>query len=56
MAKIIENTTIRRTIKLNVDDIINIIKQYQTVTKGCNDTQIVRDILKNSSFYIPEEI
>lgn len=56
MAKIIENISKRRTIKLSADDIINIIQQYQTITRGYKDASIVRDILKNSNFYLPEEI
>lgn len=56
MAKIIENYSKRRTIKLSVDDIISIIQQYQTVTRGYKDAPVVRDILKNSNFYLPEDI
>ncbi len=56
MARIIENSQKRRTIKLSVDDIISIIQQYQTVTHGQKNATIVRDILKNSDFYLPEEV
>jgi len=57
MARIIEKEgTARRIIKLSADDIVNIIQQYQTVTKGYTNTYIVRDLLKNCPFYVPEEI
>ena len=56
MAKIIENYSKRRTIKLSTNDIITIIQQYQTVTHGHTESTIVRDILENSNFYIPEDI
>lgn len=57
MAIIIENKYIkRRTIKLNVEDVISIVKQYQTVTRGYSEAPIVRDLVSNSSFYIPEDI
>ncbi len=56
MAKIIENSTLRRTIKLNADDVLAIIKQYQTVTHGITNSMIVRDLLENSAFYLPEDI
>ena len=56
MAKIIENFSKRRTIKLSTDDIISIIQQYQIITKGKKDATIVRDILKNSNFYLPEDV
>lgn len=57
MARIIENNSSkRRTIKLSTDDIISIIQQYQTVTRGHTEAPVVRDIIKNSCFYVPEDI
>jgi len=55
MAKIIEISKKRRMIKLSSDDIIQVIKHYQMVTKGFKDFQIVRLLLNDSEFYIPEE-
>ena len=52
MAKIIENNSKRRMIKLNADDIISVIQQYLNVTRGEKNAPIVRDILKNSNFYL----
>lgn len=57
MAKIIDSkTTKRRTIKLSVNDIIAIVQQYQNVTRGHSEAPIVRDILKSSEFYLPEDV
>lgn len=57
MAIIIENNFIkRRTIKLSAEDVISIVKQYQTVTRGHCEAPIVRDIIRNSNFYVPEDV
>ena len=57
MARIIEKDGInRRIIKLSADDVVSIIQQYQTVTKGYTDAGIVRDLLKSGNFFLPEEI
>ena len=55
MAKIIENTSIRRTIKLSADDVIAVIKHYQIVTRGFKEAQIVRLLLNDAEFYLPED-
>ncbi len=56
MARIIENKSQRRTIKLSTDDVLWIIQQYQTVTRGHKEVPIVRDLIKNSNFYVPEDV
>ena len=56
MAKIIENSKLRRMIKLSADDVIEVIKHYQTVTRGFKDGQIVRLLLHDAEFYLPEDI
>ena len=56
MVKILETSNLRRTVKLSVDDIIAVIKQYQAVTQGKIHPTIVRDLLKNSDFYLPEDL
>lgn len=57
MAIIIENNYVkRRTIKLSTEDVISIVKQYQTVTRGYSEAPIVRDLIKNSSFCVPEDL
>lgn len=56
MATIIENNSKRRTIRLSIDDVLSIIQQYQIVTRGHKEAPIVRDLIKNSNFYVPEDI
>lgn len=56
MAKIIENSSVRRMVKLSADDVLAVIKHYQTVTRGFKEAQIVRLLLKDAEFYLPEEI
>ena len=56
MATILENNTKRRTIKLSTDDVISIIQQYQVITRGHKEAPIVRDLIKNSNFYVPEDV
>ena len=56
MAKIIENGTKRRLIKLSVDDVLNIISQYQTFVKNNRNYDLVRKILSENNFYIPEDL
>lgn len=56
MATIIENNSKRRTIRLSIDDVLSIIQQYQIITRGHKEAPIVRDLIKNSNFYVPEDI
>lgn len=57
MAKIIENPTGRRSIKLSTDDIIMIVSMYQ---QKCNCKEYtyeeVRIALKKLNIYIPEDV
>ncbi len=54
MARIIENE--RRIIKLSVDDVLNIVREYQTICKNSCCYEHTRELLNNSNFYIPEDI
>ncbi len=56
MAKIIENLKGRRNIRLNENDIIDIVREYQKTTVGSYTYQEIRDKLKNIELYIPEDI
>lgn len=56
MARIIENNSKRRIIRLSTDDVISIIQQYQIITRGHSEAPVVRDLIKNAGFYIPEDI
>lgn len=56
MAKIIENLNGRRNIKLNTDDIIDIVREYQCLTCNCDNYEEIRKIISSTSFYLPEDI
>lgn len=57
MAKIIENIDgKRRMIKLTTDDIISIIREYQSTVKGCLNCNDIRTALENRVFFVPEDI
>lgn len=54
MAKIIEGQ--RNIIKLSVDDVLNIVREYQTLTtnKSCC-YEHTREILSKNPIFIPED-
>lgn len=54
MASIIE--TERRIIKLSVDDILNIVREYQQLTKNSCCYEHTREILQKTPLYIPEDL
>ena len=56
MAKIIENVKGRRIIRLNTDDIINIVREYQLITNNSQSYKIIREKLDKSDVYLPEDI
>ena len=56
MAKIIENRTGRRSIRLNTEDIINIVTEYQNFTYGLNNYSEIRNKLKNIELFLPEDV
>lgn len=56
MAKIIDNNLGRRTILLNTNDIVNIVREYQNVCVGKFSYQEVRNILDELEFYLPEDM
>ncbi len=56
MAKIIENLKGRRNIRLNTDDIINIVREYQNICTGCYEYEKIRTKLNNVDFFIPEDL
>ncbi len=53
MARIIEGQ--RRLIKMSVDDIINIVRQYQQVCKNSCCYDHTRELLSQANFYVPED-
>lgn len=54
MARIIEGK--RRIIKMSVEDVLNIIREYQQITRNACCYEHVRELLEKSEFYIPEEV
>ncbi len=56
MAVIIENALGRRNIRLNTNDIIDIVREYQNVSKGSVSYEEIRTKLNEVEFYLPEEI
>jgi len=56
MAKIIENSFGRRNIRLNTDDIINIVREYQAISTGSISYNEIRDKLNKAELYLPEDI
>lgn len=56
MAYIIENKKGRRLIRLNTDDIINIVREYQNITYNSMTYNEIRDKLNKNELFIPEDI
>ena len=55
MARIIENSTGRRMVKISVDDIISVVREYQRMVKNPKTYEDIRLILSNSCMYLPED-
>ena len=56
MAKIIENmTNSRRQILLSTYDVINIVRNYQYLTKNVKKYEEILDIIRENYFYLPED-
>ena len=53
MAYILENKKGRRLIRLNTDDIINIVREYQLITNGYEQT---RKLLNAAQLFLPEDM
>ncbi len=53
MAEIIEGQ--RRIIKLSTEDILNIVREYQTLTYRSCCYEHTREILSKHPLYIPED-
>lgn len=56
MAKIISNKKGRRTIKLNTDEIISIVREYQNNTNKCSSYEEIRNKLNKIEIYLPEDM
>ena len=53
MARIIENE--RRIVQLSVDDVLNIVREYQQLTRDCCCYEHKREVLAKHLLYIPED-
>ena len=57
MARIIETQgDCRRIIKMSVDDIISVVKDYQRIVPRHSNTEDARNYLSDTVIFIPEEI
>lgn len=56
MAIIIENKHGRRNIRLNTNDILEIVREYQNISQGSSSYGEIREKLNKIDFYLPEEI
>lgn len=56
MARIIENENGRRIVKMSVDDIISVVREYQRIVKNPQTYDGIRMILSQASMYLPEEL
>ena len=56
MAKIIENEVGRRMVKISVDDIISVVREYQRIVQNPKTYEAIRMILSQANMYLPEEM
>lgn len=57
MARIIENSTgSRRMIKMSVDDVISVIKDYQRIVPRFSSYEDARSYLSDTVIFIPEDV
>lgn len=54
MARIIEGD--RRIIKMSVDDILNIVREYQVITHKACCYEHTRELLEKADFFVPEDL
>lgn len=56
MAVILENIHGRRMIRVSTDDIISIVREYQTSVCGLCSYDEIRNILGKKEIYLPEDV
>ena len=57
MARIIEsNTGTRRLIKMSVDDILSVVKDYQRIVPRFCSSEDARNYLSDTVIFIPEDV
>ena len=55
MARIIENLTGRRTIKISTNDIISIVREYQRIAGTEKNYEQIRKLLDKNNLFIVED-
>lgn len=55
MAEIIENMHGRRLIRVSTDDVISLVKAYQTLSCEASSYEEIRQKLNKTELYIPED-
>lgn len=55
MAVIVENWHGRRLVRLSTDDVISIVKTYQTIACESSSYEETRRKLDSSELYVPED-
>ena len=55
MARILENLTGRRTIKMSTDDVISIVREYQRISGTEKKYEQIRKLLDKSNIFIVED-
>lgn len=53
MARIIESK--RRLIKLSVEDVLSVVREYQQATQKSCCYEHARELLSRKNFYLPED-
>lgn len=56
MAEIIENMHGRRLIRVSTDDVISLVKTYQTIFCESESYSQIREKLDKTDLYIPEDL
>lgn len=56
MARILDNKEGRRNIILTTDDVLSVVREYQKLTRGIKSYELIREILRENKFYLPEEL
>lgn len=54
MASIIESE--RRIIKLSIDDVLNVVREYQKLTHKSCCYEHTREILRKNAIFLPEDL
>lgn len=54
MARIIESK--RRIIQLSVDDVLNVVREYQKLTHKSCCYEHTREILDKNAIFVPEDV